>query len=222
MANIKISQLPSLGSLTGPEQFPVVASNTTYQLTANVIRTFVSSGTSSLSTSGSLTVNSDNSITAIINGGTSAVGNIGSLSKPFNTVFAVATSAKYADLAERYQSDNNYTPGTVLEFGGVAEVTASTTGHSTKIAGVVSTDPAYLMNSSLEGSNVVDVALVGRVPCQVIGTINKGDCLVSSNTTGVATSMVSSEYQPGCIIGKALEDYNSDQIGVIEIVVGKL
>lgn len=222
MANIKISQLPSLGSLSGPEQFPVVASNTTYQLTANVVRTFVSSGTSSLSTNGSLTVNSDNSSTAIINGGTSAIGNIGSSLKPFNVVHALSTSAQYADIAEKYQADIEYVPGTVLEFGGVAEVTASTIGHSTKIAGVVSTDPAYLMNSNLEGSNVVNIALLGRVPCQVIGTISKGDCLVSSNTTGVATSMVSSEYQPGCVIGKALEDYNSDHVGVIEIVVGRL
>lgn len=222
MANIKISQLPSLGSLDGTNQFPVVSANTTYQATANVIRTFISSGTSSLSTNGSLTVNSDNGVTAIINGGTSAVGNIGSSSKPFNMVHAQSTSAQYADLAEKYQADVEYKPGTVLEFGGNAEVTASTTGYSTKIAGVVSTDPAYLMNSSLDGSNVVNIALLGRVPCQVIGTISKGDCLVSSNTTGVATSMVSSEYQPGCVIGKSLEDYNSDQVGVIEIVVGRL
>lgn len=222
MANIKISQLPTLASLSSTDTVPVVNGSTTYQMTGTVIRNFTSSGSSSLSTNGSLTVNSDSGSSAIINGGLSAVGNIGTSAKPFNTVFAIATSAQYADLAENYQADECYNEGTVLEFGGSFEVTATTSSHSTKVAGVVSTNPAYLMNSGLQGNAVVQLALVGRVPCQVIGTINKGDRLVSSSTVGVATALVTSDYQPGCIIGKALESYNSEKVGFIEIAVGKI
>jgi hypothetical protein len=132
-----------------------------------------------------------------------------------------ASSAQYADLAERYLADNNYPPGTVLEFGGAQEVTITTHDHSTRVAGVVSDKPAYLMNSGLEGEHVVTVGLTGRVPCLVVGIIEKGDRLVSSNNPGVATTLVTSNYQPGVILGKALESYNSSEVGVITIVVGK-
>ena len=77
------------------------------------------------------------------------------------------------------------------------------------------------MNSELTGEHVVAVALTGRVPCQVTGTIQKGDRLVSSNIPGVATVLDSNQYQPGCIIGKALEAYNSETIGTIEVAVGR-
>jgi hypothetical protein len=169
-----------------------------------------------------ITVNSNNTATAIINGGTSGVGNIGAAGATFNTVFARATTAQYADVAELYVADMQYSSGTVLEFGGNYEVTATAHGNSNRIAGVVSTQPAYLMNSELKGQHIVPVALLGRVPCQVVGNIVKGDQLVSSNTPGVATSMIESEYRPGTVIGKALEAYNSDKPGVITIVVGRI
>lgn len=149
------------------------------------------------------------------------VGNIGNSSTYFNTVFAKATSAQYADLAEMYVADVNYQPGTLLDFGGEHEVTATVTSHSTAVAGIVSTNPSYLMNATLAGDNVVAVALTGRVPCQVVGTIKKGDCLVSSNITGVATVLDKSKYEPGCIVGKALESYDSTEVGTIEVAVGR-
>jgi hypothetical protein len=139
-----------------------------------------------------------------------------------NAFIGTASSAKYADLAEMYLADQSYSSGTVLEFGGEQEVTITVNGHSNRIAGVVSTQPAYLMNSDLQGQHAVSVALIGRVPCQVIGNIAKGDQLVSSNNPGVATSMIESEYRPGVVIGKALENYSSDQPGVITIVVGRI
>jgi trimeric autotransporter adhesin len=77
------------------------------------------------------------------------------------------------------------------------------------------------MNSGLVGQNVIDVALVGRVPCQVVGTIAKGDRLVASSTPGVATRLDTAQYQPGCIIGKALESYDSETVGTIEVAVGR-
>ena len=158
----------------------------------------------------------------IVNGGANATGNIGSSTTYFNTVFAKATSAQYADLAEMYCADAPYTPGTVVEFGGTAEVTATTESHSTRVAGIISTNPSYLMNSTIECENAVAVALTGRVPCRVVGTINKGDRLVASGLhVGVATALDTDQYQPGCIIGKSLENYNSTEVGTIEVAVGR-
>jgi hypothetical protein len=137
-------------------------------------------------------------------------------------IFAgTANQAKYADLAERYLADDKYNPGTVMEFGGNQEVTVSKQSHTTKVAGTVSTAPAYEMNTGLEGENVVTIALTGRVPCQVIGRIQKGDLLVASHIPGVATKLDIKLYQPGCVLGKALEDYDSDEVGTITVVVGK-
>ena len=128
----------------------------------------------------------------------------------------VATSAQYADLAENYTADSDYEPGTVVEFGGSAEVTVAP-DESKRIAGIVSTQPAHLMNSHLTSKHVVAVALIGRVPCKVRGTIRKGDMLVSAGG-GFARAM---EYpRVGTIIGKALQDSTGE--GVIEVVVGRL
>jgi hypothetical protein len=129
-----------------------------------------------------------------------------------------ATKALYADLAENYLPDALYAPGTVLIFGGDCEVTVSTTPLDTRVAGVVSTNPAHLMNGAL--TDGVAVALQGRVPCQVVGTIRKGDMLVTSDIPGVATSTATPQL--GTVIGKALEDYNSQEVGTIEVVVGRV
>jgi hypothetical protein len=157
----------------------------------------------------------------IENGQANGTGNIGNASTYFNTLFATATKALYADLAEMYTADKVYEPGTVVEFGGEFEVTASANSHTPTVAGVVSTNPSYLMNATLHGDNVVPVALTGRVPCQVIGTIRKGDRLVASDITGVAAPLDMSLYQPGCIIGKALQNYDSTEVGTIEVAVGR-
>jgi hypothetical protein len=176
----------------------------------------------SVTTSGVITVNSGAAATAIVNGAGNAVGNIGSSGTYFNRLFAQATTALYADLAEVYKSDAEYPPGTVLVFGGSQEVTISTQSHDTRIAGVVSTNPAHVMNSGLVSEYTVDVGLIGRVPCQVIGPIAAGDQVVSSNRAGVAERLDMRYYQPGVIIGKAVESYNSTDVGTIEIVVGRL
>jgi hypothetical protein len=161
------------------------------------------------------------SVGNIVNSNGNGVGNIGNASSYFNTVFAQATSAVYADLAEMYAADSNYVPGTVVEFGGPNEITASSTDHSILVAGIISTNPSYLMNSAQVGEHVLPVALTGRAPCCVVGKICRGDRLTTSNIAGVATALDIKKYQPGCIIGKALEDYDSNEIGIIEIAVGR-
>ena len=152
----------------------------------------------------------------ILNSGTSGVGNIGSEAATFNTVFAKATSAQYADLAEKYSADAYYAPGTVVVFGGTKEITQSVHDHDHRIAGVISTNPAFIMNNL---SNGLLVALTGRVPCLVQGPVTKGDLVVSSNIPGTAQRLVS--WRPGCVIGKSLEDISDNSIKTIEVVIGR-
>jgi hypothetical protein len=148
--------------------------------------------------------------------GANAVVDIGSTTAWFNTIYGKATQAQYADLAENYQADATYTPGQVVMFGGSQEVTIAT-ADTTAVAGVISTNPAHLMNGGLNGPNVVAVALQGRVPCNVIGPTRKGDLLVSA---GFGYARVNNSPAVGTVIGKALVDFTGVK-GVIEVVVGR-
>ena len=134
------------------------------------------------------------------------------------TIFSgTATSAQYADLAENYVGDAAIEPGTVVEFGGDKEVTACAHDMCTRVAGVVSTKPAYLMNSGLDAEHVVAVAFTGRVPCKVVGPVRKGDMLVSA---GNGMARAEADPKVGSVIGKALENFDGAE-GVIEVVVGR-
>ena len=144
---------------------------------------------------------------------------LGSLTNWWSKAFTVSATAQYADLAEIYTSDQQYPAGTILVFGGESEVMQSHSSHDTRIAGVVSTNPAYLMNGTETG---IPVALQGRVPCRVLGPVSKGDRVVSSHIAGVAQALDPAQYQPGCIIGKALQAIDSTDISIIEVVVGRL
>jgi hypothetical protein len=162
--------------------------------------------------SGSIVINS-----GIINGQANGVGNIGSASTYFNTVFARATSAQYADLAEKYVADADYEPGTVVMFGGSEEVTVCSNDACRRVAGVISTNPSYIMNGTLEADHVATVALTGRVPCKVTGTVRKGDLMVSA---GNGRARAEADPKVGTVIGKALADFDGVD-GVIEVVVGR-
>jgi hypothetical protein len=161
------------------------------------------------------------STSAVTKTGSNGVGNIGQSDNSFNTIFAKATSAQYADLAEMYVSDASYPAGTVVEFGGDQEITISSTSHSTAVAGIVSTNPSYLMNSTQTGEHVLPIALTGRVPCQVQGPVRKGDVLVASATPGVA-QRIGMNWQPGCVVGKSMEIIDTAEIRTIEVAVGRL
>jgi fibronectin-binding autotransporter adhesin len=153
-----------------------------------------------------------------LNGNANGSGNIGSPSGYFDTIYATATSAQYADLAEMYEADQIIEPGTVVCFGGAKEVTMCATDACRRIAGVISTNPSYIMNAGLAGDHIVAVALTGRVPTRVTGIIRKGDMLVAT-----ADGRARAEANPvtGSIIGKALADFDGAD-GVIEVVVGRL
>ena len=212
MANIKISELPGLSVLSEANQFPVVSSGVTFNVTANVMQTFMSNVATAI------TVNRNSTDTAIINGGTTGVGNIGAAGATFNTVFARATIAEYADLAECYSADADYAPGTVVSFGGTAEVTLCNQTACPRVAGVISTNPAYLMNSAQDGTHIATVALVGRVPCRIQGPVEAGDMMVSA---GNGTARAEANPAMGTVIGKAVQSH-AGGFGTIEIVVGRL
>ena len=173
----------------------------------------------------SLTVNGNVTVTtAYVMPSANAASSLGTSASRWNFIYGVngnflSVNANYADLAENYTSDSDYASGTVLVFGGEAEVTQSHSSHDTRIAGVVSTNPAYLMNGAESG---IAVALQGRVPCRVLGPVSKGDRVVASHIAGVAQALDPTQYQPGCIIGKALQAINSTDISTIEVVVGRL
>jgi len=119
--------------------------------------------------------------------------------------------ATYADLAEKYTTDKEYEPGTVMKFGGTAEITQSDTANDHRVAGVVSTNPAYILNADIEGQYL---ALSGRVPVKVTGSVSPGDILVSSNVPGHAE--VNNVAESGRMIGKAI---TADANGVCEALV---
>jgi len=128
-----------------------------------------------------------------------------------------ATAAQYADLAEIYASDEQYEAGTVVKLGGSAEITQTTAHNDTEVFGVISTNPAYLMNKDAEG---LPVAMTGRCPVKVIGKVKKGDRLISSDIPGVAWALADEAYDPRSIIGRALQDKEDGDAGVIEAVIG--
>jgi hypothetical protein len=138
------------------------------------------------------------------------------------TANITAQFARWADVAEKYEADAEYEPGTVLSFGGDKEVTISTESHCSAVAGVVSTKPALLMNNDLKATFVADLALTGRVPCKVLGPVRKGQMIVASHIPGVGMGMDKKLYEPGCIIGKSIEAIEDSEIKVIEVVVGRM
>jgi hypothetical protein len=142
--------------------------------------------------------------------------NVGTFTGNFSLSAGSRLNATYADLAEYYEADKIYEAGTVLEFGGDKEVTLAA-ALTPRVAGVVSTNPAYVMNSTCEGEHTVAIALQGRVPCKVRGLIRKGDMLVSA---GGGFARPSTIPLMGTVIGKSLENFEGE--GVIEVAVGRL
>jgi len=158
-------------------------------------------------------------VLGITNLNVSGVGNIGAPGAAFNTVFATATTALYADVAERFAADEEYLPGTVVELGGEAEITKATTELSENVFGVISTRAAYLMNSGA-GTDTTHppIAMTGRVPVRVTGSIRKGDRLVAAGN-GLARAARANEATAFNVIGRALENKASNDDGVIEAIV---
>ena len=142
--------------------------------------------------------------------------NLGGPTNWYDTFYGLATQAQYADLAEKYLADAEYLPGTVVVFGGDQEITASKTFADVRVAGVISSNPAYLMNAAAEG---LPVALRGRVPVQVLGAVSKGDLLVTSTQAGFAQSVGQNNSYGAAVFAKSLVTDGSNGSKIIEAVI---
>ena len=169
-----------------------------------------------ITVAGVVAINSGGAATAIINSASNGVGNIGSSTSTFDTVFAKATTAQYADLAENYVADADYAPGTVVVFGGEKEITVSNETADERVAGAISTQPAHLMNA---GSPGLPVALRGQVPVNVVGPVTKGDSLVTSSTPGFAQSVGRDRSYAQAVFAKSLETNLEDGKKIIVAVI---
>jgi hypothetical protein len=128
-------------------------------------------------------------------------------------------TAQYADMAERFAADEIYVAGTVVELGGVAEITRSVEELSENVFGVISTQAAYLMNSGAGTDEThPPIAMTGRVPVRVTGMIRKGDRLVSAGN-GLARAARPGEATAFNVIGRALEDRTDTGEGTVEAIV---
>ena len=220
-----ISATSIVGTLTTASQTNITSVGTlgslsvTGNATVGNISAVAAVITSTAMVGNTLTVNTANIATAIANGGTAGIGNIGAVGQGFDTLYARQASANYADLAEIYSSDDVYEYGTVVVFGGDQEITISTVSHDSRVAGVISQQPAFLMNDTASG---LPVALTGRVPCRVLGPVTKGALLTSSNIAGVAMVMTADQYVPGCVLGKSLENNHNGGTLIIEAVIGRM
>jgi hypothetical protein len=182
-------------------------------LLTGTLTTVAQPNITSVGTLSSLTVSGALTTTQITAGANTTAGNI---TGNWTLTAGSRLESTYADLAEYYEADVTYEPGTVLMFGGDKEVTLADDGTS-KVAGVVSTNPAYVMNATCPGL-LTAVALQGRIPCKVRGKISKGDMLISG---GNGFARPNQFPAMGTVIGKALQDFDGYE-GVIEVAVGRL
>ena len=202
------------GALTITGNLSVPNLTATTNITTPLITTAATNTNLTITPNGTGVVKSSSSFLPTSN----ATLNLGASGAYWATVYGQATTALYADLAENYLADKIYEPGTVVSFGGKREIMMSDVDMDVRVAGVVSTNPAHLMNGGLEGDFVTPLALTGRVPTKVWGPVKKGDLMVSAGD-GRARSEV--EPAIGSVIGKALEHFDGDD-GVIEVVVGRI
>jgi hypothetical protein len=192
-ANVTVSS----GSITGATLISSANISASGNITGGtLISNGAITGTNLSVGTGSITVGS------IVNANANGVGNIGSNSTRFNTIFATAINALYADLAEHYVADDKYVAGTVVIFGGLQEITVTQQRADARVAGAISTEPAYLMNANSTG---LPVALRGRVPVQVVGAVTKGDSLITSSESGYAESVGQDTSYGQAVFAKSLE-----------------
>jgi len=217
--------ITSVGTLTGLTVSSTISGSVSGSAgTAGTVTTAAQPNITSVGTLTSLTVSGSTSVTGnsaltATNITTGANTTLGYLTGNWTLTTGSRLQATYADLAEYYAADKNYPAGTVLEFGGDKEVTLAGI-ESNKIAGVVSAEPAYVMNGNIQTENPVIIALIGRIKVKATGYINKGDMLVSAGNGFAKTSIMTPKL--GTVIGKAIENKTDNGEGFVEVMVGRL
>jgi len=195
--------------------------------TATTAGTVTTAAQPNITSTGTLT---SLAVTGLVNAGsvqtptltTGANTTAGSITGNWTLTTGSRLESTYADLAEYYKGEEAYEVGTVVCFGGSKEIHVSDVKCSNRVAGVVSTNPAYIMNQGCSGIPVA-VALQGRVPCKVTGKCEKGDLMVHDGQGGAtAWYHVATIMQPGVVIGKAIADKDNSELSIIEIAVGRL
>jgi hypothetical protein len=209
LSNNSITATTFVGALSGAATSATTAGTVTTNAQPNI--TSVSTSFTSLTFANAQTISGNNMTLT-----TGANTNAGTITGNWSLSTGSRLQATYADLAEYYEADDVYSPGTVLAFGGEKEVTIAEDG-TTRVAGVVSTNPAYAMNANCQGIAVA-IALQGRVPTKVRGSVRKGDMMVSAGN-GYARPW--NNPQMGTVIGKSLENFDGVE-GIIEVAVGRL
>lgn len=133
-----------------------------------------------------------------------------------------AIEAEFADLAEIYHADSALSPGDIVKLGGEREITLNTEEMGIDVFGVISTAPAFLLNSVNKTKDLhYPVALTGRVPVKVVGKVKKGDRIVASHIAGVGKAVEPKEIKFVLqILGRAIESKDTDEVGLVEVVVG--
>jgi hypothetical protein len=156
---------------------------------------------------------------ANIKAGININGTLNGSNDPVYKLRGRSIEAEFADMAEIYHSDVELSPGNLVKLGGYNEITMTTDPYDTAVFGVISTQPGFLLNSSKkEDPLAYPVALKGRVPCLVKGTVRKGQRIVASDIAGVG--MATDTYESAAIIGRAIGEKNNDDIGPVEVAVG--
>lgn len=194
--------------------------------------------TANLTVNGNLVANSDSfidanlSVTDTLDSGDIVVSNTlyvtdittgdistpGTLTGAWSLSFGSQLTSTYADLAEKYVADRELSPAMVTVFGGEAEITTTDKYADHRFAGIVSSYPAFIMNEESKG---YDIALTGRVPCRVKGPVEKGDVLTTSSIPGAAEKLDPKKFVPGCVVGKAMEDWDGNAVKIIEVAAGR-
>jgi hypothetical protein len=208
---------------------PCIIDNSTGTLVATTLQTDVGgNGTTAGNIIGTWQVGSTSTIDFAANNGTlktktlttGLAATAGTVTGTWTLTTGSAWESTFgADLAEYYAADDEYESGTVLVFGGSSEVTTTDVEADAAVAGVVSSISAFRMNTHIPGPRAL-IALAGRVPVKVIGTVRRGEMLTTSTTPGYACRAASPTV--GTIIGKAIEAKTTEGMGVIEVAIGRL
>ena len=158
--------------------------------------------------------------TTVLRDGT---GSVVVMTGDYNLSAGSTLEATYADLGERFASDEIYEPGTVVKLGGLEEITKTMEEEDTDVFGIISAKPGFGLNG-LAGPKETHphVAMTGRIPCKVIGPVKKGDRLCSSEIPGVAKKADIESVSSFAIIGRALEDFDDKGEGTVLVVVGPI